>query len=413
MRFLLVHNFYRQRGGEDAVLESERRMLLKMGHDVAEYHRENREINESSLLQSLLVAGRTLWARDSYDAVSRILAERKFDVAIVYNFLPLVSPSVFYACREAGVPVLYHLPNYRLICPAATLYRDGHVCEECLDHSLWRSVLHGCYRDSRLATAPVAMMLAAHRWKQTWTEAVDGFFAQSEFLRRKVMEGGIPGEKIFHKPNFLEVDPGASTGRADFALCVGRLSPEKGLHTLLRAWSQLKVPVPLRIVGDGPLRAELEALATSLDRGNITFLGEIPRKDVLSLMKQTRLLVFPTECYEGFPITMVEAFACGAPPVASSLGAIEEIIDDGRTGLLFRPGDAKHLADRVAWAWSHPDELEKLGVAARAEYEAKYTMERNYDLLLKICEPFVSRNSGSSTSLPAKPSMGSLRSAQN
>jgi glycosyltransferase involved in cell wall biosynthesis len=393
MKFLLVHNRYKHKGGEDAVLESERRMLLKMGHAVSEYHRDNREISESVSLRNLVVASRTLWAQDSFDAVARILEERRPDVAIVYNFLPLVSPSVFYACREAGVPVLLHLPNYRLLCPAGAFYRDGHVCEECVEHSLWRSVIHGCYRDSRLATAPVAMMLAVHRWKKTWTEAVDGFLAQSHFLRRKMTEGGIPEEKIFYKPNFLEEDPGESTARADFALFVGRLSQEKGLETLLRAWSHLRTPVPLRIAGNGPLRAALEALAAPLGGGNITFLGEVPRTEVLSLMKQTRLLVFPSECYEGCPITMLEALACGVPLLASSLGAIRELIDEGRTGLLFRPGDPEHLADRVAWVWDHPDELEKMGHAARAEYEAKYTMERNYDLLLKICEPLVSGGS--------------------
>ena len=276
------------------------------------------------------------------------------------------------------------LHNYRLFCPAATFFRDGHVCEECVQHTLWRSVRYACYRNSRPATATVALMLAVHRRRRTWTRQVDCYIALTEFSRRKFIEAGLPAEKVVVKPNFVHPDPRARNGRGEYALFVGRLSPEKGLHTLLDAWQRLRDRVPLRIVGDGPLRPELEADASRRGLSGVSFDGRLPHDQTLEAMKGARFLVFPSEWYEPFGLTIAEAFACGVPVVASRLGAIEEIVEDGRTGLHFTPGDPDVLAAKVEWAWTHPERMEEMGRAARAEYEAKYTAERNYQMLMDI-----------------------------
>ncbi len=383
-KVLLVHNRYQQRGGEDSVMQAEKALLSAAGHEVAEYSRHNDEIVNYGLWQKATLAPRTVWAWDSYRQLKTLLQTEKPDLAHFHNTFPLISPAAYEACREAGVPVVQTLHNYRLFCPAATFFRDGQVCEECVQHSLWRGIRYGCYRNSRPATATVALMLAVHRRRRTWTRQVDCYVALTEFSRRKFIEAGLPAERIVVKPNFVHPDPRARNDRGEYALFVGRLSPEKGLRTLLHAWQRLRDRVPLRIVGDGPLRSELEAGASCRGLSNISFEGRLPRDRTLKAMKGARFLVFPSEWYECFPVTIVEAFACGVPVVASRLGAMEEIVGDGRTGLHFTPGDSDDLAAKVEWAWTHPERMEEMGREARAEYEAKYTAERNYQMLMDI-----------------------------
>jgi glycosyltransferase involved in cell wall biosynthesis len=384
MRILLTHNRYQQRGGEDAVVQAEKELLSAAGHEVAEYSRHNNEIANYGLWQKATLGPRTVWAWDSYRQLKMILQKEKPDLAHFHNTLPLISPAAYEACREEGIPVVQTVQNYRLLCPAATFLRDGQVCEECFQHNLWRGVRYGCYRGSRPATAVVAAMLAFHRWLDTWSKSVDCYAVPTEFARRKFVAGGLPAEKVVVKPNFLHPDPRARTGSGEYVLFVGRLSPEKGLTTLLRAWACLGKRIPLLIVGAGPMREELEVEAIRQNLGTVRFLGRLSGEQVLSAMKGARFLVFPSVCYEGFPVTLVESFACGLPPIASRLGAMEEIIEDGRTGLHFTPGDPDDLAAKVEWAWTHPERMEEMGRAARAEYEAKYTAERNYQLLMDI-----------------------------
>ena len=217
-----------------------------------------------------------------------------------------------------------------------------------------------------MGTASIALMQAVHRVGGTWDNNVDLYIALTEFSRRKLADAGLPADKIVVKPNFVYPDPGSREGSGEYALFVGRLSPEKGLHTLLKTWTRLQEPVPLTIVGDGPLRAELQEQAGSAE---ICFAGWLQRDQIIAAMKRARFLIFPSEYYECFPVTLLEAFACGVPVIASRLGAMEEIVIDGHNGLHFSPGDTGDLAAKVAWAWSHPRELEEMGCAARWEYE--------------------------------------------
>jgi glycosyltransferase involved in cell wall biosynthesis len=227
-------------------------------------------------------------------------------------------------------------------------------------------------------------MLAVHRMARTWVDGVTTFIALSEFSRRKFTEGGLPDSKIRVKPNFVSPDPGEKDGAGDDAVFVGRLSPEKGVKSLLRAWGQLRVPVPLRILGDGPLRGELEQMVCDLKLSKVTFLGHVDYAATQSAIKNARFLVLPSECYENFPLTIVEALSCGTPVICSRLGAMQEIVTDRGTGLHFMPGNPDDLADKVAWAWDHPRQVTDMGKAARQEYEQKYTAENNYQSLMSI-----------------------------
>lgn len=227
-------------------------------------------------------------------------------------------------------------------------------------------------------------MLAFHRLRETWMDKVNCYIALTNHSRNKFIDSGLPAEKIVVKSNSVYADPGSRDQTEDCALFIGRFSQEKGLGTLLSAWRLLEGRPRLKIAGDGPLRQTFEDLVAHYEMSNVHFEGQIPRGPLIETLKKVRFLVFPSECHESFGMTLVESFACGVPVIASRLGAMEEIVEDGRTGLHFKPGDSVDLAAKIGWAWTHPAEMEAMGRAARAEYELKYTAEHNYQKLMDI-----------------------------
>lgn len=386
MKILLLHNRYQIPGGEDVVAQAEKALLEAKGHPVVLLEYNNDEI--TGLWSQATAAANTIYSQASKQRVSAEITQLKPDIVHVHNFFPLLSPAVYDACREAGVPVVQTLHNYRLLCPNAKFFRDGHPCEDCLDKFVpWPGVVHACYRDSRAGSAAVAGMLSVHRTLNTWRQKVDQYIALTEFARQKFIQGGLPAEKIALKPNFVAPDPGIGEGLGGYALFVGRLSPEKGLDTLLAAWQQLRGKMLLKIVGDGPQAEQVEAAARQLT--GVEWLGRQPKSEVLALMKNAAVLLFPSVWYEGFPMVIAEAFAVGLPVVASDLGSMSSIIDSGRTGLHFRAGDSADLATKMEWLLTHPEELKHMRQAARAEFEAKYTAEENYRQLREIYHSYV------------------------
>ena len=381
MRVLIVHNRYTQPGGEDEVFRGEVDLLEQNGHEVIPFVEDNARFKG---MPPLKAAQNAIWSKKAQGKLRQLIQETKPDVAHFHNTFLMISPAAYYACKEAKVPVVQTLHNYRLVCPGSLLMRAGQVCENCVGKTVpWPGVIHGCWRGSRTGTAVVATMLAVHHLMKTWQEQVDVYIALTEFAQQKFIEGRLPAEKIAVKPNFVAPDPGPGHHGGGYALFVGRLSSEKGVMTMLRAWKQLK-NIPLKIVGDGPLMEEMQGFVQTEGLKDVKVLGRRPREDVFWLMREARGLMFPSEWYEGFPMTITEAFACGLPVIASRLGAMAEIIDDGRTGLHFEPGDAEDLAAKVEWAWSHPEAMQAMGREARREYEEKYTAERNYKMLMDI-----------------------------
>jgi glycosyltransferase involved in cell wall biosynthesis len=385
MKIILAHNEYQQRGGEEIVFEQEKKILERGGHDVVVYHRSNHEIGKLTTLERLTIAKRTVWATDTRRDFAQLLRQENPDLVHVHNTFMMISPSIYSACQDQNVPVVQTLHNFRLLCPAATFFRDGRVCEDCVEQDLWQSIIHGCYRGSRLATASVVLMLAWHRRLRTWTEMVNCYIALSEFARDKFVATGIPAEKIVVKSNFVDPDPGPREECCgEYALFAGRLSQEKGLDTLLRAWEQMPNHCELKIAGDGPERRDLEAQVRSRGISTITFCGYLPRQELIAAVKGARFLILPSECYENFPMSIAESFACGTPVVCSRLGAMQEIVTDSRTGIHFTPGSAEDLADKVRWAWSNPKRMAEMGGQARLQFESKYTAAMNYELLMQI-----------------------------
>lgn len=380
MQVLSIHNSYQIRGGEDESREAEQRLLREMGHSVEVYEENNDRL---SSLNAIQLACKTVWSKEAYKTVKQLLARQPHDIVHVQNFFPLISPSVYYAAKSMGVPVVQTLRNYRLLCPNAMFFREGRVCEACIGKALpLPGVLHGCYRESQTASGAVATMLTVHRLMQTWMQKVDLYIALTEFARQKFIQGGFPEDKIVVKPNFVNPDPGIGQGRGGYALYVGRLSVEKGLDTLLAAWEKLGKQLPLKIVGDGPLANQVVEATQRL--GNVEWLGRKPVQEVYALMGEAKLVIFPSKWYETFGRVAVEAFAKGTPVIAANIGAIAEVVEHGRTGLHFQPGDALDLATQVEWALSHPSELAQMRREVRAEFETKYTAKQNYRQLMEI-----------------------------
>lgn len=380
MKILMAHNFYRQSGGEDKCFAAESDLLRRNGHDLLTYTVHNDAMIHMSGLKA---AGVSVWNRDSYSQLSSLICSENPDVVHFHNTFPLMSPAALWAAKRRGCAVVNTLHNYRIVCPAGTLVRNGQICEDCVKWTLpWPGVVHGCYRDDRLASAAVASTLLAHKLLRTWSDKVDAFIALTEFARRKFIEGGVPAEKIVLKPNFVDPDPGPAESGQNYALFVGRLSPEKGIDTLLAAWRALAGKIPLRIVGTGSLAPQVRLAASQ--SGGIEFLGQKQASDVMDLMAGAEFLVMPSLWYETFGLVIIEAFANAKPVIASRLGAMTELIQEGQTGLHFDPGNPRDLAAKVTWAVDHPSKMRTMGQNARSVFEQHYSAEKNHDRLMEI-----------------------------
>lgn len=365
------------------MVRAEKDLLEANGNSVALLEVHNDAISTS--FSQAMTAFSAIYSPSSKHRILKEIRNFRPDIVHVHNFFPLLSPAVYDACGEAGVPVVQTLHNYRLFCANSFFYRQGKVCEDCMGQIFpWPGVVHACYRESRVGSAVVGAMQTVHRIRGTWRDRVDRYIALTEFARHKFIEGGLPADKISLKPNFLNPDPGMGSASGDYALFVGRLSPEKGLDTLLAAWETLGQQMLLKIVGDGPLASQVQRAANRLP--GVEWMGRQPKDRVLGLMKAAEILIFPSLWYEGFPLVIVEAYAVGLPVVASNLGSMSSLVDPHRTGLHFRPGDPHDLIDRVQWTRSHPQQLEPMRQEARAEFESKYTAAHNYQQLMEIYE---------------------------
>ncbi len=373
MQILVVHNAYQHRGGEDSVVAEEIALLESRGHQVETYSRHNDNIAE---LSPIAVAQQTLWSSRTTDDLATRIRNFRPDIIHVHNTFPLISPSLYWAAERAGVPVVQTLHNFRLMCLNALFMRDGRVCEDCLGHVPWRGVARACYRGSHAASGVLAGMLMLHRGLGTYRNKVARYIALNGFCRDKFIEGGLSAERVVVKPNFVDFEAPESVARSGL-LFVGRLSVEKGVSTLAQAMALLP-DATLRVAGEGPEAGLLDGMV------GVTRLGSLPGEVVREEMNRAAALVVPSIWYENFPRTIVEAFACGLPVIASRIGALADIVTDGKTGLLFEPANPRDLADKLAWVQSHPEQMAEMGRNARAQYEAEFSAEVNYRRLMEI-----------------------------
>jgi glycosyltransferase involved in cell wall biosynthesis len=312
-----------------------------------------------------------------------------------------LSPAVHYACKEAGIATVQTLHNFRLLCVKADFLREGKICQDCLGHVPWRGVVRRCYRDSLAASAAVAGMISTHRVLRTWRTQVDAFIALSEHSKAKFVAGGIPTDKIFVKRNFLDDTalPTMPPSRSNVLLFLGRLSEEKGVDLLLRAWRGVRKATPgiLRIIGDGPLRHQLEFQAREygFSGAEVHFTGALPHSEVMREVGKARGLVLPSLCFENCPRTLIEAFCSGRPVLVPNRGSLDELVRDGQTGLKFVAGNEHSLSDVALRFLSALAPVDTWGTSARREYLSQYTPDASFEKLMRIyrfakaedCEP--------------------------
>ena len=391
MKILLIHNYYRSDvpSGEDNVARAEEKLIRDKGGSVVTFNKFNDEFDSYSLWQKIYASKELIWSSKSYRQIKSLLKTEKPDIAHFHNIFYLISPSAYYACQEEKVPVVQTLHNFRFFCANGLLLRNGKICEDCIGRIPWRSIFFGCYRDSKLYSLPVSLMEIVHHYFKTWNKMVDIYIALSEFSKRKFIEAGLPEEKIFVKPNFLLNSPQPLFENGRYIVFIGRLSPEKGVLTLIKGIKILqerskRFNLSLKIIGDGPQKEELMTKVRRYGIQKIEFLGRKRREECMELLKNSSFVVIPSICYENFPMTIVESFACSKPVVASKIGSIPEIIEDGKTGFLFEPGNALDFAEKVEWMFENEDACIKMGRNSRAEFERKYTAESNYALLMEI-----------------------------
>jgi glycosyltransferase involved in cell wall biosynthesis len=391
MRILIIHNHYLQSGGEDEVVESEKAMLEKYGHDVILYQRSNREIQQFRLFKKIKYFVKDIYGSDEiYKQLRSLIKKEKPEIAHVHNTFYLLSPSVYEACYDEHIPVVQTLHNYRFLCPVATFYRDGKICQDCLRYGTISAIKHKCWKNSAVLSWILVKVIEMFNRKNILSKKISHFIALSQFSRNQFLEKKeFPSGHLSVKPNFVDNDFDFSDNREKYGLYVGGFFPYKGIETLTRSLDDVKQPFHLKLIGDGDLFAELRSKSY---RHRVEFLGRLSFKETNEHIKKARFVIVPSECFENFPRVIVESYACGVPVIASRIGAIAELVKDHETGLLFEPKDVKDLAEKINFLISHDEDVKRLGQNAYREYKDKYTMEKNYQQLLAVYKEYVYQN---------------------
>ena len=382
-RILLIHNYYKIPGGEDTVVQNEKRLLEEHGHEVILYSRSNREMETFSAWQKCLLPFTSLFSLRSFREVKRLIRKEKIDIVHVHNTLNLVSPSVYYAAFACRVPVVQTIHNFRMLCPAATFLRNGQVCEDCVEQGLGCAVRHSCYRGSKAQTLAGAAILKVHRILGTYRKL--SYICLTDFNREKLLLLNRKGkqivdpEKVYVKPNFTADTQRQETVRTGSYLYVGRLEPLKGVRLLIEAW-QAFPDKELLLCGIGPEEDWIRKYLEEHEMGQVKLLGQMPHEKVMELLGQVKALILPTLCYEGQPMVIMESYAAGTPVLASDIGNAGNMVLPGETGYRFRTGDPESLREAVRKLEAEPEREWK----PREVYEQYYTPEKNYERLREI-----------------------------
>ncbi len=386
VKVLIVHNRYRSAhpSGENVVVQEEAQLLMDAGCAVTRLEVDSDDISGFGALKKATLPGRVVWSVDGQRRTRAAIEKAKPDVVHFHNTFPLLSPSTLWTARQSGVPVVHTLHNFRPLCAVGIFHRAGQVCEECLGRMPLPALRHGCYRHSRAATLPVVSMQVFHRLIRTWQRCVDTFILPSNFARSKYIEAGWRGAQLAVKYNTAAIPPAVGArGRAAF-VCVSRLSSEKGVDVLCRAWREAFADrtEELDVIGAGDDGSTL--IGDAQGARGLVFRGQLAHEDTVQAIADARAVVVPSRCYEVFPRVVVEAYSAGTPVIASRLGSLAEVVVDGQTGLLVAPGDADALAVAMRRIAESPSLRRDLGDGARAMFESTFSPARTTESLLEI-----------------------------
>ncbi len=387
MRIVQAHNRYRSAApsGENRVVDTEAEALTAHGHEVIRFERDSDEIERWSRPKKATLPARVIWSREAHHDLAATLRAHRPDVVHLHNTFPLLSPAVLYACRDAEIPVVATIHNYKLACASGDFFRRGAVCHDCAHGLPVQAVLRGCYRGSRAATAPVAVATGAHR--RAWRSLVSAYVFISASQRALLGGLGLAEDRVFVRHNLIPRRSAWQAAREPTVVYAGRLDEAKGLPLLMAGWDRYCAEssdpgLRLLIAGAGPLDGEVAAWASS--RPSVRLLGQLDGDRCRDLMSRSRAVVLPSAWEETFGLVAVEAMAVGVPPIAAGHGSFVELITPGVDGVLFRPGDPAALAQAIADVAAHPECYAAYGQRARKTYEQRFDPERSLDQLLEI-----------------------------
>jgi len=391
MKVLLVHSAYQQFGGEDSVVKAETELLKSHGDEVYLYSRHNDEIKEFNAVQKALFFPQSVYSWKTSGELEKVVRQFKPDVAFIHNVYPLISPAAYHKLHALGVPTLQVLHNFRPFCPNGFYYTQGKICEACRDGNYLNAIGNRCYKDSYVLSGLYGLTLGLNRFAGM-VEKISGFICLTEFFRIKMREAGVDEAKLFVRPNFMAAPAlDGEAGGNDYVVYMGRLSAEKGVWTLIRAFERLP-RVALKILGSGPLEQELRDHVRDKKLANVEFLGFKSGAEKWSILRNALCLVLPSEWYENFPVTVLEAFMAEKPVVASRMGGLPYIVEEGKSGLLFEAGQVDELAQKVQYLVEHPEDAARLGHCGRHLSETKYGPSEAYRNLMGIFAQIQSGN---------------------
>jgi glycosyltransferase involved in cell wall biosynthesis len=387
MRILLVHNRYRSAApsGENRVVDQEGEALEALGHEVVRFGRSSDEIEQWSMAKKASLPARTIWSRETVRDLGAALRDHRPEVVHVHNTFPLLSASVLHACRDARVPVVATIHNYKLACANGTFFRNGSVCHDCAGSQPFQAVVHSCYRESRAATVPVALAMSVHR--QAWRSLVSAYAFLSASQRDLLRGLRLPPERVFVRHNLIPQRDRPRVAQTPTVIYAGRLDEAKGVRLLMAGWDRYlsksgQQGLNLVIAGGGPLEEEMAAWASV--RPSVEMMGIVNGDRCAELISHARAVLLPSAWEETFGLVAVEAMAAGVPPIATGHGSFTELITPGVDGVLFSPGDPAALADAIADVESDPELYEAYGDHARKTYEERFDPQRSIEELLGI-----------------------------
>jgi glycosyltransferase involved in cell wall biosynthesis len=385
MKILLIHNFYRFRGGEDRYVKILEETLISKGHQVNHFSLDSRNISEFNLFQKCMIPLQLIGSPSLNNKLEELLIEETPDLVVFHNLSPLLSFSLLKVVKRRGIPILKRLENYKFLCLNGLFLRnDFTVCEACKHGNFLPGVIHRCYQHRLSSSLGIALAEFIHRLLKTVTKTADLFLATSQFVKKKFVEAGFPEDKILVHPNFLDFEPFDITASPEnYAIYLGRLSKEKGLLTLLKAFKKLP-ELPLKILGEGPMEEELLEFTRSYHMKNISFEGFIDGNLKRKMLQKALFLIFPSECYESFGYTIIEGYACGVPVVAADIGGARELVQEGKTGFLFKTGNPEDLKQKIVQMISNRQLLQEMKETALHRAKTIYTKEIGFQNIWEI-----------------------------